>query len=109
MKSRRRELHPMTRLAIAMGSAASGIMDPTRRRIAAYDADKIPKCRAEIGGGRRGELARLGRVLLASLSTLPPEQLEDAAERLRAYADAIGSRFEVTSEISLGDRRRRMG
>lgn len=106
MKRRRYDLHPLTRLAVAMGSAARNINSGDCRRIAAYDAEKIPKCRAEIGGGRKGEMARAGRELLASLPGLEPGEYADAVARLQAYADAISSRFEVTNEESLGDRRR---
>lgn len=102
----KRSLYPLTRLAIAMGSAALNINSATFRKMAVHEAATIPKCRAEIGGGRRGEMARDGRALMAKLLDLKPEELADAAERLRACADAVGSRFEVTSEVSLGDRRR---
>jgi hypothetical protein len=105
----RRAPHPLTKLVIAMGSAARNIADPASRRLAADDARKIPKCAGEIGGGRRGEMAREGRRLMARLADLPDEELADAAMRLRGYADAVASSFHVTSEIKLGDRRRRSG
>ena len=102
----RRDMHPMTRLAIACGSAANNIRNPLFRKMAGEDSAKIPKTRGEIGGGRRGEMARAGRALLSQLPGMAPEDFDDAALRLRGYADAISSRFEVTSEVSLGDRRR---
>jgi hypothetical protein len=105
----KRAPHPLTRLVIAMGSAARNITDPASRRAAANDARLIPKCAAEIGGGRKGEMARDGRRLMGQLADLPEEELADAAKRLRAYADAVASSFHVTSEIRLGDRRRRSG
>jgi hypothetical protein len=105
----RRAPHPLTRLVIAMGSAARNIADPASRRSAAIDAVRIPKCAREIGGGKKGEMARDGRRLLAQLADLPEEELADAAKRLRAYADAVASTFHVTSEVKLGDRRRRTG
>jgi hypothetical protein len=107
MTRRRRPMDPLTRLSIAMGAAALNIKDARCRDLAAFDAERIPKCNAEIGGGRKGEMARLGRSMLARLKDLPPEQFNDAVIVLRGCADAITARFEVTSEVSLGDRRRR--
>ena len=104
---RRREPHPMTRLAIAMRSAARNIESGNFRKIAADDAARIPKCRAEIGGGRRGEMARAGRALLAALPATEPSEFSDAAIRLNAYADAVLSNFEVVSESCMADRRSR--
>ena len=104
---KRKGIYPLTRLAIEMGAAARNINSQTLRNAAAASVKTIPKCRAELGGGRRGEIARAGRALLLQLADLPADQLDDAATRLRAYADAVGSRFEVTSETSLGDKRRR--
>lgn len=106
MKPRRGQLHPVTRLSIACGSAANNIRSQTFRKIARDDAERIPKTRLEIGGGRKGEMARMARALLAQLPDLQPGEFDEAAIRLRGFADAFSSRFEVTSEISLGDRRR---
>lgn len=104
---RRRQPHPLTRLAIAMRVAAREIDKPIFRRQAAREAESIPVCNAERGGGKKGEMARLGRITLASLADADPETFPDKAMVLRGCADAITSRFEVTSEISLGDRRRK--
>jgi hypothetical protein len=54
-------------------------------------------------------MARLGRKTLASLEDLvdpTTEELQELQSLLRGYRDAIQSRFEVTSEIKLGERRR---
>jgi len=106
MKKGRRRQHPLTRLALAMGCAAHNIEDVRFRKNAARDAESIPKCRAEIGGGRRGEMARLGRATLLSLPDLPQDRLEEAASVLRGCRDALLARFELVSEATLGDRRR---
>ena len=106
---RRHSLHPMTRLSVALGVAARHIGDLQFRKQAVRDAHNIPKCRSEIGGGRRGEMARLGRKTMLGLLDLAPDQYPDAAAILRACADAVASRFEVTDEVALGERRRRFG
>jgi hypothetical protein len=102
---RRGTIYPLTRLAIAMGSAARNIHDARRRKIAESDAARIPKCAVETGVGKKGEIARRGRALLARLSTLQPDELAGAADELRACAGAISSRFEVTSEVTYRGRR----
>lgn len=107
MIRRRRPTHPFTRLAMAMRVAALHIKDARFRKLAAREAETIPVWNCEIGGGQRGEMARWGRKLLARLPEMPPEQFDEAVILLRGYADAIGSRFEITSETKLGDRRKR--
>lgn len=107
MKKGRRHQHPLKRLALAMGAAAAHIASPRDRANARRDAEIIPKCRAEIGGGRRGEMARLGRATLLSLPDLAPERFDEVAELLRGCRDAVMGRFELVNEVTLGDRRRR--
>lgn len=102
---RRRLPHPMTRLATALRVAALRINEPTFRKIAVDTVKTIPVCNAEIGGGRRGEMARLGRKTLLRLQEITPDQFEDAASVMRACADAVMSRFEETSVVILGERR----
>ena len=66
----RREPHPMYQLGIACCVAARNIRDAHFRRIAVANGTRIPKSRAEIGGGKRGEMARLGRKTLLALATM---------------------------------------
>lgn len=109
MGRRFRGSHPMDRLANAMGAAAANIESPRFRKMLAADADRIPVTNPERGSGRRGEMARLGRKTLASLKDLvdpTPDQLQELQMVLRGCRDAVQSRFEVTSEIKLGERRR---
>jgi hypothetical protein len=105
--SRRRHKHPMTRLAIAMGVAAHNVEAAWFRKEAVREAQTIPVSNAEIGGGRRGEMARLGRKTMLALADMPAEDRAEAVIVLRACRDAVMSRFEVTSETRLGERRHR--
>lgn len=104
---RRHQIHPFTRLSMAMRVAALNIGKQAFRNLAAREAEHIPVWNCERGGGKRGEVARMGRKLLAKLPELTPDQFEEAAINLVAYADVVGSRFEVVSETSLGERRKR--
>lgn len=110
MGRRRGQQHPLDRLAVAMGAAAANIHDARFRKMLANDAQRIPVSNPEIGGGRRGEMARLGRKTLASLKDLvdpTADQLLELQQILRGCRDAVQSRFEVISEVKLGERRRR--
>lgn len=106
MIARRRRIHPLSRLALAMGVAARDIALPAARVQAARDAENIPVSNIERGRGKKGEMARLGRATLASLPGLAPEQFADAQSVLRGCRDAVMARFEETSFVQLGRRRR---
>ncbi|MBV9549828.1 MAG: hypothetical protein JO256_09175 [Alphaproteobacteria bacterium] len=104
--NRRRRHHPFDALALAMRSAAANIEITRFREIGARAAASIPVLLCERGTGRRAEMARLGRKLLAGLPALAPQDFAEAQKLLRAYADALASRFEETSVERLGTRRR---
>jgi hypothetical protein len=107
MSQRRRALHPITRLALAFRAAAFRIDIAAVRRIAAYDAERIPVSKMEMGRHPKAEMARTGRRLLKALPTIAPEEWEGTRITLRACADAITSRFEETDVQMLGKPRRR--
>lgn len=108
MKSRRRrQLDPITRLAVALRAAAYRIEAPAIRNIARDSAERIPVSRMEMGHHAKAEMARTGRRLLKALPDLAADELEDARSRLLACADAITSRFEETDFQQLGKPRRR--
>lgn len=106
MRRRRYAQHPFTRLAAAMRVAALNINIPVFRKMARTSAETIPVWICERGQGKRADMARRGRALLATLPDLAPEQYAETQTLLRGYADAVMSRFEVTEEVSLGARRR---
>jgi hypothetical protein len=102
MRTDRSKRNPLDDLAREMRTAAAQIETAQARRVAAREADKIPLTKAEKAHGYKGKMARLGRQQMRALPDLPPEQFADAVSVLRGCADAILSRFEVTSEIHLG-------
>ncbi len=104
----RRQIHPIVRLASAMRVAALRINNESFRKQAERDADSLPKCNLERGGGRKGEMARLGRAVLSTLNQIAPEQYAEKAEVLRGCADAVMSDFKETSSVELGKRSRRV-
>lgn len=102
----KRPYDPMTALIRRVRAAAVQIDIAQARRIAAREADSIPPTQAERAHGAKAKVCSQARILLRSLPDLPPDKFAETAKNLRGCADALASRFEVTSEIHLGQRRR---
>lgn len=107
MPYRRHRPDPLTRLVLAFRAAALSIDVPAARGIAAREADRIPETRVEKAHGGKGKVAEQGRAILRHLPTMAAEERQEAARDLRACADALQSAFTITSEVRLGERRRR--
>lgn len=107
MPYHRRRPDPLTRLVLAFRVAALGVNVPMARDIAAREADRIPETRVEKAHGGKAKVAEQGRAILRHLPTMAPDDRPQAARDLRACADALQSAFHITSEVKLGDRRRR--
>lgn len=107
MGYRRRRPDPLTRLVMAFRVAAVAIDVPAARAIAAREADRIAQTVVEKAHGGKGKVAEHGRAILRHLPTMEAADLPQAAADLRDAADALQSAFYVTSEVTLGERRRR--
>lgn len=105
---KRQQLSPKIRLVIALGSAARNINNVQHRIAAAREAQTIPLSAAErFNRGPHGRMARAARAILASLDTLEPERLTEAAQAMANYADALAApSHRVFEETQLGHRRR---
>lgn len=103
MRSKRR-YDPLRDLIHNIRVAAVQIENHHARRIAAREADRIPQTLVERAHGAKAKIAGLARTQMRALPTLAPERYADAASVLRGCADALSSRFEVTSETQLGRR-----
>lgn len=102
----KRRYDPLRDLILNIRVAAAQIEEPAARRIAAREADRIPQTLVERAHGAKAKIAGLARAQMRALPTLAPEKFADAVSVLRGCADALASRFEVTSEIQLGRRGR---
>lgn len=107
MRARHQRPDPLTRLVMAFRVAATSIDVPAVRRIAAREADSIPQTVVEKAHGGKGKVAEQGRAIMRHLPTMEPDELPQAAGDLLACAEALKSSFHITSEIKLGERRRR--
>lgn len=108
MTPRRRHIHPLDELSIALGSAATHIANATFRSAAVREAHAIRHSNPERFDKGIGKVARTGRALLKRLDQLDADELDDAAKTLRFCAQAIRERHntEIT-ETWLGQRKRR--
>lgn len=107
MRPARRRKNPLEALLFQIRIAANNITQPAFRRAAAHDADSLAQTWPEKVRGRRGEAATMARAIMRRLPEMPPEELAQAKTDLLACHDAIGSRFEETSVVTLGTKRRR--
>lgn len=107
MAYRRHRPNPLERLVLAFRAAAYGIDIKRVREIAAREAKSIPLTSTEKAHGAKAEVARQGRAIMADLPNKDADDLPEAARTLRCCADALKSAFHVTSEVKLGERRRR--
>lgn len=99
--SRMRRYNPMADLIRSIRVAAAQIDIPRAREIAAREAERIPLTMTEKAHGAKAKVAGLARAQMKALPGLSPEALPDAVDVLRGCADALDSRFEVTSETHL--------
>ena len=100
MPRHKRPYDPLRDLALAARAAARFIGDETCRRLAARDAQTIPKSPCERHReSRRGKFASHARAVLASLPDAPPEQWPELQKTLRGCAemmlDAPGAHWEI--------------
>lgn len=107
MPYRRHRPDALTRLVLAFRAAAHSINVPAARLIAAREAERIPQTRVEKSHGAKAKVAEQGRAILRHLPTMEAQEYPEAARDLRACGDALQSAFTMTSEVKLGDRRRR--
>lgn len=105
MRSRRR-YDPFRELISEIRTAAAQINTPQARQVAAREADRIPLTQTERAHGAKAKIAGLARAQMRALPNLSPDKYADAVSVLRGCADALTSRFEVTSEVQLGRSRR---
>lgn len=103
----KRRLHARFELAKALRVAALNIADAEHRRIAARNADAIPKSFPEKYGKGWGVVASQGRAILRTLPGLTPDAQADTAAMLRQCADVVQHGSAIESETSLYDRGRR--
>jgi hypothetical protein len=108
MKRRRFYINPHRRLIMQARFTARYIHDANVRRIAAREADRIPETLIEKHRSKKGDMAKLARRIMRSLTDMnTPEQFEEARHILMCCADVMDSTFLIVSETWLGQRRRR--
>jgi hypothetical protein len=106
MRSKRHHYDPLRDLIANLRVAAAQITCANARRIAAREADRIPPSKTERAHGTKAKIAFMGRQQMRALPGLPRENWAEAADVMRNCADALDGRFELVSEIKLGERRR---
>jgi len=99
---RRRPYDPMRDLIQKIRVAAAQINEANARRIAAREAVRIPLTQTEKAHGKRGDVARRARALMRALPDMDPANYDESRDALLGFVEALESRFEVTSETSLG-------